>query len=109
MDETMSTQALARYFAGRIERAQVALKGIHLCRYADEVMVMAPTTAGEFERFVHWCEGMASCLDRWTSLAEVRATTPEAALKDAQAALGALAKDARHLWSVYEARRARGL
>jgi hypothetical protein len=108
MDVT-NTSALARYFAGRVEKARDALSAVHLPRYADEVCIMLPKSAEEFARFVHWCEGMASCLARWAALPKVQASVDAQRLTAAREAVESLARDARELLKLYEARRARGL
>lgn len=98
------TSALARYFVGRVEKARDALSACKLSQYADEVCIMLPRTAPEFERFVYWAEAMLDTFTRWTALAEVHQTHDTAALNEAKLALDTLAKDARALLTRYQAR-----
>lgn len=109
MDMTQTqTSALARYFTGRVEAARDALAACRLMRYADEVCIMLPKSAAEFERFVYWTEAMRDTFARWSTLAEVRAENDAATLTAARLALDTLATDARALLTQYQARIARG-
>ncbi len=99
--------ALARYFMGRVEDTRDALSACHLGRYADEVCIMLPKTAPEFERFVHWAEAMRDTFNRWASLAHVKATHDAGTLDRAAQCLTRLAIDARDVLSLHNARKAR--
>lgn len=106
MDVT-NTPTLARYFAGRIEKAQHALRTVNLAKYADDVTTLVPQSRADFERFAYWCQGLSTCLAAWSALVEVAQHTPHEALQAAQRAVDALARDAADLLAIYERRRAR--
>lgn len=95
--------ALARYFAGRVEKARDGLAACKLSRYADEVCIMLPTSGADFPRFVHWAEAMLATFDRWASLVEVQQTHDGATLAQCRVNLLTLATDARALLARFEA------
>lgn len=98
------TTALARYFVKQVERARDALSACKLGKYADEVCIMLPKNASDFEKFVHWTEAVRETFRRWSSLSEVRQNHESGVLDGANEALRVLATDARSLLSQHQVR-----